>query len=159
MLRAFKSIIPAFPEVELVFVGGLLSSDKRLESIVSQSEFTGKVRTLGSLNDEDLVLAYNAAAMLVLPSLYEGFGLPALEAMACGLPVIASNAGSLPEIVGNAAIVCESGNHGAFAEAISSLLQDSRLKNNLIKLGKERIVEFSWHRTAQKTMDVYKRMG
>ncbi len=159
LLRAFKSIVPFFPEVELVFVGGLLNTDKRLESTVSQSEFTGKVRSLGALSDEDLVLAYNAAEMLVLPSLYEGFGLPALEAMACGIPVIVSNAGSLPEIVGNAAIVCETGNQGSFAEAMISLLRDPELKNRLIDLGKKHVAKFSWQVTAQKTMDVYDRIG
>jgi Glycosyltransferase len=159
LLRAFKSIIPVFPEVELVFVGGLLNNDKRLESILSQPEFTGKVKALGTLSDEDLVLAYNAAEMLVLPSLYEGFGLPALEAMACGIPVIVSNAGSLPEIVGDAAIVCETGNHGSFAEAMTSLLRDPQLKNRLIELGKKHVVRFSWQLTAQKTMNVYDRIG
>jgi glycosyltransferase involved in cell wall biosynthesis len=159
LLRAFKSIIPAFPELELVFVGGLLSMDKRLGTIVSRSEFTGKVRALGSLSDEDLVLAYNAAEMLVLPSLYEGFGLPALEAMACGIPVIVSNAGSLPEIVGDAAIVCETGNHGSFAEAMTSLLRDAQLRNGLIELGEKHVVNFSWQLTAQKTMNVYDRIG
>lgn len=159
LLRAFKSIIPVFPEVELVFVGGLLSHDRHLESIAGQSEFSGKIRALGSLGDEDLVLAYNAAEMLVLPSLYEGFGLPALEAMACGIPVIVSNAGSLPEIVGDAAIVCERGNYGSLAEAMTSLLRDSQLKNNLIELGKKHVVKFSWRLTAEKTMNVYDKVG
>lgn len=158
LLQAFKNIVPVFPEVELVFVGGLLSNDKRLESIISQSEFTGKARALGSLSDEDLVLAYNAAEMLVLPSLYEGFGLPALEAMACGIPVIVSNAGSFPEVVGDAAILCETGNHGSFAEAMASLLRDSQLKNTLVGLGKKHVVKFSWQLTAQKTMNVYDRI-
>ncbi len=159
LLRAFKSIALSFPEVELVFVGGLLSNDKRLESIVRESEFAGKVRALGSLSDEDLVLAYNAAEMLVLPSFYEGFGLPALEAMACGTPVIVSNAGSLPEIVGDAAIVCQTGNHGLFAEAMTSLLRDTQLKNSLIDKGKHHVPKFSWQLTAQRTMNVYDRIG
>ena len=159
LLRAFKSIIRAFPDVELVFVGGLLSHDKRLESIASESEFTGKIRVLGSLSDEDLVRAYNAAEMLIMPSLYEGFGLPALEAMACGTPVIVSKAGSLPEIVGNAAIICETGNHGSLAEAIASLLRDPQLKSGLIELGKKRVAKFSWHLTAEKTMEVYDKIG
>jgi alpha-1,3-rhamnosyl/mannosyltransferase len=96
--------------------------------------------------------------MLVLPSLYEGFGLPALEAMACHVPVIVSDAASLPEIVGNAAIVCETGKASAFADAMKSLLREPQLKREMIEKGETHVGNYSWRLTAQKTMDVYNKL-
>ncbi len=116
-----------------------------------------RVKSLGRISNDELILAYQGAEMFVLPSLYEGFGLPALEAMACGIPVIVSDAGSLPEVVGNAAIICESENHGMFAEAIMNLLRDPMLKNAMIEKGKNRSAGFSWRATAQKTLEIYEK--
>ncbi|MGA7159590.1 MAG: glycosyltransferase family 1 protein [Bacteroidota bacterium] len=155
LLHAFKEVLASFPDINLVFVGGPLSSDKTFHELMNNLGISKKVRSLGRISNEDLILAYNSAEMFVLPSLYEGFGLPALEAMASGTPVVVSNAGSLPEIVGNAAIVCESGNHGMFADAMMNLHRNPALKEEMIKKGKERSRSFSWQVTAKKTLEVY----
>jgi glycosyltransferase involved in cell wall biosynthesis len=114
-----------------------------------------RVRELGWIPNEDLVFAYNSAEALVLPSQYEGFGFPALEAMACGTPVIVSDAGSLPEIVGDAALVSETGNPGSLADAMRTICTDSALRMELIAKGKRNAAKFSWKETAEKTLQVY----
>jgi glycosyltransferase involved in cell wall biosynthesis len=159
LLRAFKEVLEVASDIDLVFVGGPVSGNEDLQRLISSFDLAGKVRSLGRLPDGELVLAYGGAEMLVLPSLYEGFGLPALEAMACGIPVIVSDAASLPEIVGDAAIICGTGKPDAFADAMMSLLRDSHLKADMIKRGLKHASTFSWKVTAQKTMDVYNRIA
>ncbi len=155
LLEAFKTIAASNPDLMLVFVGGSLAVDKDLQSLINGSTIANRVRSLGRLSNEELVLAYNGAEIFVLPSLYEGFGLPALEAMACEVPVIVSNAGSLPEVVGDGALICESGNQGMFAEAIGNLLSSSALRKEIVMRGKKRAQGFSWSATARKTIEVY----
>lgn len=157
LLRAFKEVLTLFPEVDLVFAGGTPESEKSLQALMNTPVLSRRVKSLGRISNDELILAYQGAEMFVLPSLYEGFGLPALEAMACGIPVIVSDAGSLPEVVGNAAIICESENHGMFAEAIMNLLRDPMLKNAMIEKGKNRSAGFSWRATAQKTLEIYEK--
>ena len=157
LLQAFKDIVSLFPEVDLVFAGGDPRADNSMLAMIDNSGLSPRVRSLGRISDGELILAYQGAEMFILPSLYEGFGLPALEAMACGIPVIVSDAGSLPEVVGNAAIICESGNQGMFAEAIVNLLRNSMLRNEMIERGKIHSKKFSWRVTAQKTMEVYEK--
>ncbi len=157
LLRAFKEVVTLFPEVDLVFAGGTPNSDKSIQVLMNSSNLAKKVKSLGRISTEELILAYQGAEMFILPSLYEGFGLPALEAMASGIPVIVSDAGSLPEVVGNAAIICESGNHGMFAEAIMNLLRNPILKSEMIERGKNHSAGFSWRSTAQKTLEVYEK--
>ena len=157
LLRAFKDVLTLFPEVDLVFIGGSPDSDKSLQMLMNNPVLSKKVKSLGRISNDELILAYQGAEMFVLPSLYEGFGLPALEAMACGIPVIVSDAGSLPEVVGDAAIICKSGNYGMFAEAIMNLLRNSILKNEMIEKGKAHSAGFPWRATAQKTLEVYEK--
>ena len=157
LLRAFKEVLTLFPDVDLVFAGGTPESEKPLKALMNTPALSKRVKSLGRISNDELILAYHGAEMFILPSLYEGFGLPALEAMACGVPVIVSDAGSLPEIVGNAAIICESGNHGMFAEAMINLFRDPMLKNEMIEKGKKHSAGFPWRVTAQKTMEVYEK--
>jgi glycosyltransferase involved in cell wall biosynthesis len=157
LLRAFKEVIISFPEIELVFAGGVPEADKSIRELMNNLGISKRIKSLGRISNEELILAYKGAEMFVLSSLYEGFGLPALEAMACGIPVIVSDAGSLPEVVGNAAFVCKSGNHGMFAEAMITVLRDPMLKNEMIERGRARSARFSWRTTAQKTLEVYEK--
>ena len=113
------------------------------------------IKFLPHIPDEELPLLYNCAEVFVFPSLYEGFGLPPLEAMASGLPVVCSNAASLPEVVGESAIKCDPLDQGAFADGIYRLLTDSSLRNKLIREGRERAKLFSWTETAKRTAIVY----
>ncbi len=157
LLRAFKEVIIPFPEIDLVFAGGFPDADKSNRDLMNNLGLSKRIKSLGRISNEELILAYKGAEMFILPSLYEGFGLPALEAMACGIPVIVSDAGSLPEVVGNAAFVCKSGNHGMFAEAMINVLRDPMLKNEMIERGRVRSAGFSWRMTAQKTLEVYEK--
>ncbi len=100
-------------------------------------------------------LLYNAADLFVYPSLYEGFGLPVLEAMACGIPVITSNVSSLPEVTAGAAVLVEPNDIRSISEAMENVLTNVDLKLNLIKKGLERSRMFSWKETASKTLKVY----
>jgi len=110
------------------------------------------------MEDADLALAYARAQAVVIPSLYEGFGLPALEALACGAPLIASNQASLPEVVGEAALLCPP-NPAALAQAMGRVLIDPSLRASLAQAGPRQAQKFSWQRTASQTLEVYRRIG
>ncbi len=114
-----------------------------------------RVICLGHIPDDELVLLYNGAKVMVYPSLYEGFGLPILEAMACGCPVICSNTSSMPEVAGNAAILVTPEDELALAEAIDQVMEDEKLSQQLIESGYLRSSEFSWNNTAQRTVSIF----
>ncbi|RMG93283.1 MAG: glycosyltransferase family 1 protein [Chloroflexi bacterium] len=114
------------------------------------------VHCLGYVTDEELVNLYNLADVFVFPSLYEGFGIPPLEAMACGTPVITSNAASLPEVVGDAGILVDATDVEALTDAIRRVLEDSTLAATLRAKGLARARQFTWERTAQETAAVYR---
>ena len=104
---------------------------------------------------EDLVAAYNIADLFVFPSPYQGFGLPVLEAMACGTPVVCSNVSSLPEVVGEAAVTVDPCDVEALAEAMHRVLADADLQQDLRRRGLERAAGFTWEQTARETAVVY----
>jgi glycosyltransferase involved in cell wall biosynthesis len=108
-------------------------------------------------SDDDLALLYSGAALYAQPSLSEGFGLPPLEAMACGTPVVSSNGGSLPEAVGDAALVLPPSDPASWAEAIVALLGDPERRAAMARAGVERARSFTWARTAERTRAVYAR--
>ena len=113
-------------------------------------------RFLGPLGENELAVLYSHAGAFVLPSVYEGFGLPVLEAMACGAPAVCSNAGPLPEVAGDAAVLLAPDGPDAWAAAMARLLSDARLADALRQKGFARARTFSWERTAQATRDVYR---
>jgi glycosyltransferase involved in cell wall biosynthesis len=124
---------------------------------VEALDLTGCVQFLQQVCDKDLMLLYNAASLFVFPSLYEGFGLPPLEAMACGVPVVAANNSSIPEIVGDAAMLTEAEDAVAMAELMAKVLTDKTLQQTLIEKGLKRAVDFSWTGCACETLAVYER--
>lgn len=126
---------------------------------VSHLRLKDDVTFLGYIEDVDLVHIYNLADIFVLVSLYEGFGFPPLEAMACGTPVVTSNAGSLPEVVGEAALMVDPRDVEGLAKTMEKLLMDSALRDELIEKGFARTKLFSWEETARKTLAVYKEVG
>ena len=143
-------------EVELVVVGRRDMKNKRLwELIIKNREF---VKYLGELPDEDLLKIYNLAQVFVLPSLREGFGLPVLEAMACGTPVIVSNRTSLPEIAGGAGLVFDANRVDELASLLYTVWTDASLRESLSVKGLARASEFSWKKTADKTLQVYEKV-
>ncbi len=113
---------------------------------------------LGEVSAGDLIGIYNLSTMLVMPSLYEGFGLPVLEAFASGLPAIVSNSSSLPEVAGDAAILFDPYNVDDLAEKIYKVFSDENLRERLIKKGFRRCDNFSWEKAAMKTLNVYERV-
>ena len=115
---------------------------------------TDRVTFTGFVPDEDLVVLYNDATMLVLPSMSEGFGLPVVEAMACGLPVAASNRNSIPEVLGDAGLLFDPESHEQIAEAVGRLLGDEALRADLRARGLERAGLFSWKAAAHKMMGI-----
>jgi glycosyltransferase involved in cell wall biosynthesis len=114
-----------------------------------------RVVFLGDVPEKDLSPIYNGAEVFVFPSLYEGFGLPVLEAMACGTPVVCSNSSSLPEIAGNAAISLDPADTGAWVAALTEVLESEELRAELRKRGLEQAERFSWQKTARETLEVY----
>lgn len=112
---------------------------------------------LGFVPNDDLVAIYNAATVFAMPSLYEGFGLPILEAMACGCPVITSREGSLPEVAREAALYVEAYNQDSISDGIKKIFFNKSFQQELNKKGLERVKNFSWKNTAKKTIDAYKR--
>ncbi|MEK7845866.1 MAG: glycosyltransferase family 1 protein, partial [Nitrospinota bacterium] len=106
-------------------------------------------------NDGDLIRLYQSADLLLSPSLYEGFGLPALEAMACGCPVVASNVASLPEVCGDAAYYVAPDNIESIAEGIYKVLTDNELRQGLVKKGFERAKLFNWEKSAKEHLKVF----
>ena len=142
--------------LQLVVVGRpgwLYESTFRL---VADLGLDGCVRFLGGATPEDLLLLYNGAAALVYPSLYEGFGLPPLEAMACGTPVLCADVASLPEVVGDAGSLLPPQAVEDWAAAIARVIQDEGLRLTLSQRGLARARQFSWRRAAQQTLAVYR---
>jgi glycosyltransferase involved in cell wall biosynthesis len=117
------------------------------------------VRLLGYVPDVDLPALYRAAEVFVFPSLYEGFGLPPLEAMACGTPVVCSNASSLPEVVGDAGLLVPPDDVAGLAAAIGRVLTDPALRAELSARGRERAARFTWEEAARRTLEVYRRIS
>ena len=130
------------------------------ESLYSQVEHLGigdGVRFQGYVPPDELSLWYNAATCFVYPSLYEGFGLPPLEAMACGTPVLSSNTASLPEVVGNGGLLLDPLDETAWADALARILDTPGLRRELSERGQDQADQFSWGRAAEETVHVYHR--
>ena len=124
---------------------------------MTASAHTADIRLLGYVPEADLAALMNGALAFVYPSLYEGFGLPPLEAMACGTPVITSNRSSLPEVVGDAALLVDPERTRDLADAMGRVVDDAPLREELRERGLKRAQEFSWERTARLTAQVYER--
>jgi len=131
---------------------------EEFESEAEQLIQKGQIRMLGYVLDEDLPKLYSCSALMVYPSIYEGFGFPPLEAMACGTPVIASNAASLPEVVGTAGITVEPTDVDALFFAINEVLQTPSLAITLSERGLAQASKFSWEKTAEDTVAVYRKV-
>ncbi len=153
LLRALAILRQWNSRIILLQVGGTPTPSQR--QLIAAQGLESNIRFLGPVPDEDLVLLYNVADVFVFPSLYEGFGFPPLEAMACGTPVVASNASSLPEVVGDAGFLVDPHSPEAIAEAVRRVLEDTRLAEELHRRGLERARTFSWERTARETLAVY----
>jgi glycosyltransferase involved in cell wall biosynthesis len=117
------------------------------------------VRNLGFVNETELTWLYRNASLFLFPSLYEGFGLPILEAMSAGTPVLTASVGATAEIAGDAAYLVDPTSVSSIADGIQTLLLNEQDREALIRLGKQRAAEFTWKRTAQQTIDVYREVA
>ncbi len=133
----------------------ILAGHRTRQSVVPE---TATIRDLGPVAEEDMAALFSGAALFVYPSRYEGFGLPPLEAMACGTPVICSRAGSLPEVADDAVLLVDPDDPGELAATIARVLEDSALQAALRAAGLMRAAQFSWRRTAEQTLAVYERV-
>jgi glycosyltransferase involved in cell wall biosynthesis len=158
LLHAFNQLRHDFP-IRLVLAGarGWLSDD--VFRILHDLALADGVDFLGPVPPGELRPLYCGAEVLVLPSLYEGFGLPPLEAMACGTPVVVSGAGALPEVVGDAGVVVNPEDPDDLAEALGWVLGNPAFQAELAQRGLRRAAEFSWERTARETLAIYERVG
>lgn len=155
-LLAAYALLPRRGRPHLVFAGGRGYHYDRVLEAVQEHRLEDQVKFLGYVSDDDLPMLYSGAVCLLYPSRYEGFGLPILEAMACGCPVITSNHGSMAEVAGDAAILVDPTSAAAIAEGIKTLLDDSGRRDGMIAKGFTRVKDFSWQSTAEQTLAVYR---
>jgi glycosyltransferase involved in cell wall biosynthesis len=144
-----------FEHVKLLIIGDQVSKYATLRRAVHRHMLHKHVRFLGFVADQTLAILYRLAAAFVFPSLYEGFGLPPLEAMASGTPVITSNVSSLPEVVGDAAMLIDPYEPNSIAEAMQRVLSDADLRRELTERGFARARHFSWERSVRRVREIY----
>jgi glycosyltransferase involved in cell wall biosynthesis len=142
-------------ELTIVWTHHFLASE--MAEQVKQLELSHRVKFLMQVSNEDLVLLYNAASLFIFPSLYEGFGLPLLEAMACGTPVVAANNSSIPEIASDAALFVEAEDAKGMACTMAKVLTDKTVRLDLVKKGHQRAANFSWEKCARQTITCYEK--
>lgn len=145
-------------DIKLVIVGRPYSDYREPEQTVNRLGLSDRVLFLSNVGDDDLHALYNGARIFVLPSFFEGFGLPVLEAMACGAPVITSNQSALPEIAGEAALLINPNDKTELAESMGRLLEDRQLCQDLTEKGFAQAAKFTWQETARQTLMVYQRV-
>jgi len=159
LLKAFRIIKERCGErLKLVLVGGRGWLSCKIFEMVDELKLQDDVVFLGFVPRDKLLYLYNAASLLAHPAIYEGFGLPILEAMASGLPVVASNAASIPEVIGKAALLVDPEDEEALAAAIRQVLKEPELAERLSQKGLKRAASFSWKKAAQETMEVYRKV-
>jgi glycosyltransferase involved in cell wall biosynthesis len=144
-----------FERLELLIIGDQISKYPRLRRAVDKHKLHKHVRFLGFVADDTLAALYRLATVFVFPSLYEGFGLPPLEAMASGTPVVTSNRSSLPEVVGDAAVLVDPYSAASIAEGIQKVLSDAELRRTLTQRGLARAMQFSWESSVRRIHEVY----
>lgn len=170
LIEVFKKITENFPDFKLILIGEVflkkvenidhpeLKSLKITNQKIKDFGLEDQVLRPGWISDEDLVGLYNLATLYIQPSLYEGFGFPILQAMACGCPVISSNSGALPEVVGDAGILFDPYDQDQLVNILTEVLNDKTILQKLSKLGQVWAKNFSWEKVAQETVAVYEKV-
>ena len=157
LLEAYHKLLKESQrELDLVLVGRVTWLSKEILEAIGELNLSDRVHLIGHVPVETLVMFYNACSVFVFPSLFEGFGIPVIEAMACGAPVVASKESSLPEVSGDAALHFDPVDTNQMASCIERILTDTELREDLITRGFERAAQFSWEETARRTLSVYK---
>lgn len=145
-------------DIDLVVIGGKGWLSDPIYQAAQTPRVSQHVHMLGHLPDDDLRLLYTHAACFVMPSLYEGFGLPILEAMACGAPVVTSDVSSMPEAAGDAALLCNPYDVEAIAHAIARMLTDTSLRDNYIQRGYKHVTRYTWESGARDLSNIFQRL-
>ena len=159
VLRGDLEAHPDYADLRLIIIGDEISRHPAVRRTVIQTRMEQFVRFLGFVTFDTLRVFYAAAAAFVFPSLYEGFGLPPLEAMASGTPVVTSNISSLPEVVGNAAVLVNPENVFEIAKGIREALTNGGLRATLVQRGRLQARRFSWETTAQQVLSIYEEVA
>jgi glycosyltransferase involved in cell wall biosynthesis len=154
LIRAFRPVADQFPH-NLIIAGGKGWLYDEMLAEVERQGLNGRVHFIGFVDDADLPALYSGADLVAMPSLYEGFGLPLLEAMACGVPTISSNVSSLPEVVGETAVQLPPKDEHAWTQSIISLLADEAQCSQLVLMGYQRVKEFTWQKAARQLSEIY----
>ncbi|UCH42709.1 MAG: glycosyltransferase family 4 protein [Dehalococcoidales bacterium] len=161
LVEAFALLKKEFPGLKLVKVGEPGRSREYRRSLMMKLDslgITGDVIFTDHASEQELAAYYSSAVLLAYPSLYEGFGLPPLEAMACGCPVVASKVASLPEVVGDAGILIDPYDVDELARAMREVITDDRLREDMVARGLKQASRFSWEKTASQTQAVYNKV-
>ncbi|KPU43695.1 spore coat protein SA [Oxobacter pfennigii] len=156
LIEAFEIIYSHNKDISLVLLGGKGWLYKEIFNKIEYSKAKSNIRYIGYAAQADMPAIYSGSNMLVYPSLYEGFGLPPLEAMSCGVPVIVSDTSSLPEVVGDAGLYIDPYNVESISERINNFLIDSNLREECIRKGLLRADKFNWDSTAEQIIDIYR---
>jgi glycosyltransferase involved in cell wall biosynthesis len=161
LIQAFADLVGSNPSIphHLVLAGKETWFASRVLEAARQSGVADRIRFAGFVSDDDLLRLYNACDVFVFPSLYEGFGLPILEAMACGRAVACSNSSAMLEVANGAAILFDPESRSEMAHAMSDLIVDGELRARMERLGLQRSSQFSWQRTAERTLEVYREVA
>lgn len=159
LLEAYASLPAGIKnEFPLVIAGGKGWLNSDIPGVVKRLGIETSVRFAGYIGKDDMSAVYSGASVFAYPSLYEGFGLPILEAMSCGAPVITSNVSSMPEVAGDAARLVTPTDTEELGEALRALLSDEGLRKNMRQKGRERASKFSWERCARETLALYRKV-
>jgi glycosyltransferase involved in cell wall biosynthesis len=161
LIKAFARLMTDQPQLkqDLVFAGKDAWYGGRVREAARESGVEGRIHFLGFVTDDELLQLYNACDCFAFPSFYEGFGIPVLEAMACGRAVICSNASSIPEVADGAALLFNPHNTDEIVSALFDVLRDGELRARMERLGIQRASHFTWQKTAEMTLDVYREVA
>jgi glycosyltransferase involved in cell wall biosynthesis len=163
LVKAFCRLKESFPALKLVLAGdyerdSFFSDFHQVTELAKNLRIMDHIVFTGYVTDSELAALYNAATLFVFPSFQEGFGLPAVEAMACGAPIAASSAGSLPEIIGNAGEFFDPSDPEEMFQTIARLLNDETLRHQLSEKGLQRVKQFDWNHAADQTILILEKM-
>ena len=165
LVKAFRQLLAdtcdkeGLSDLHLVICGGSGWMHEGIDELVRSYGLHDRVHFPGYVLDDDLPALYSLADVFAFPSWYEGFGLPVLEAMACGTPVVAADNSSLPEVVGRGGLMTNAGDHHALADALALVLTGPDLRASLVTAGRAQAARFSWSEAAQRLLDIYRRFA
>ncbi len=156
ILRAFRKIKDDLGnDIKLVSVGDMRWDYAREMALVTELGLKDDIQFTGWVEQEELPAIYSLAELFLFPSYYEGFGIPILEAMACGCPVVTANTGACPEVAGGAAALVDPDDPGDIANSVLQLIKDKNMQDNLVRNGLKRVEAFSWDKAAKETINVF----